>query len=108
MIILDEADKLAAKGSRERQAYCRGTQHSLLKVLEGGCGDHTLRNLIRLARLDRNVREMLDFTHFPKRYVSTFLTAPPHIAAGLEQAAWSMAESAEERVKKLEDLCANI
>lgn len=39
VIILDEADKLAAKGSRERQAYCRGTQHSLLKVLEGGCGD---------------------------------------------------------------------
>ena len=35
VVILDEADKLAAHGGAERQAYCRGTQHSLLKLLEG-------------------------------------------------------------------------
>lgn len=35
MVILDEVDKLAARGGDARQAYCRGTQHSLLKLLEG-------------------------------------------------------------------------
>lgn len=35
IVILDEVDKLAAKGGSDRQAYMRGTQHSLLKLLEG-------------------------------------------------------------------------
>lgn len=35
VVILDEIDKLAARGGSERQAYMRGTQHTLLKVLEG-------------------------------------------------------------------------
>ena len=35
IVILDEVDKLAAKGSSELQVYMRGTQHSLLKMLEG-------------------------------------------------------------------------
>lgn len=35
VVILDEVDKLAARGGDSRQAYCRGTQHSLLKLLEG-------------------------------------------------------------------------
>lgn len=35
MVILDEIDKLAARGGSERQAYMRGTQHTLLKLLEG-------------------------------------------------------------------------
>ena len=102
-----------ARVSPERwEDICRGYRWThaaaLFLIHSSPTGDHTLRNLIRLARLDRSVREMLDFTHFPKRYVSTFLTAPPHIAAGLEQAAWSMAESAEERLNKLEDLCGKL
>lgn len=36
VIILDEIDKLSTKGSQERQAYSKGTQHSLLKLLERG------------------------------------------------------------------------
>lgn len=34
VIILDEIDKLAGKGSAERQAHFRGTQHTLLKQME--------------------------------------------------------------------------
>lgn len=47
VVILDEADKLAAHGSPERQAYCRGTQHSLLKLLEGVmCEETNSANLL--------------------------------------------------------------
>ena len=35
IIFLDELDKLAAKGNETRTAYNRGTQHSLLKLVEG-------------------------------------------------------------------------
>lgn len=35
VIFLDEFDKLAARGSESRVAYNQGTQHSLLKLLEG-------------------------------------------------------------------------
>jgi len=35
VIFLDECDKLAAQGGDQRQAYNRGTQHSLLKLVEG-------------------------------------------------------------------------
>ena len=35
VIFLDEIDKLAAKGSEIRTQYNRGTQHSLLKLVEG-------------------------------------------------------------------------
>ena len=35
IIFVDEVDKLAAKGSDSRTAYNRGTQHSLLKLIEG-------------------------------------------------------------------------
>ena len=35
VIFLDEIDKLAAKGNETRQQYNRGTQHSLLKLIEG-------------------------------------------------------------------------
>lgn len=35
VIFLDEIDKLAARGSETRQQYSRGTQHSLLKLIEG-------------------------------------------------------------------------
>ena len=35
VVFLDEVDKLAAVGSEQRMAYSRGTQHSLLKLIEG-------------------------------------------------------------------------
>ena len=35
IIFVDEVDKLAAKGNETRTAYNRGTQHSLLKLVEG-------------------------------------------------------------------------
>lgn len=35
IIFLDEVDKLAAQGGDKRIAYSRGTQHSLLKLIEG-------------------------------------------------------------------------
>ena len=35
VIFIDEVDKLAAKGNETRTAYNRGTQHSLLKLVEG-------------------------------------------------------------------------
>lgn len=35
VIFVDEVDKLAANGSETRMAYNRGTQHSLLKLVEG-------------------------------------------------------------------------
>lgn len=35
IIFVDEIDKLSAKGSEIRTAYNRGTQHSLLKLIEG-------------------------------------------------------------------------
>ena len=35
VVFLDECDKLAAQGGTQRQAYNRGTQHSLLKLVEG-------------------------------------------------------------------------
>ena len=38
IIILDEIDKLAGIGSAERQAHFRGTQHTLLKMLEQNDG----------------------------------------------------------------------
>ena len=34
-MFLDETDKLAARGNEARAAYSRGTQHSLLKLVEG-------------------------------------------------------------------------
>ena len=40
VVFLDEVDKLAARGNESRAAYSRGTQHSLLKLVEGtkiGC-----------------------------------------------------------------------
>ena len=35
IVFLDEADKLAARGSESRTVYNQGTQHSLLKLVEG-------------------------------------------------------------------------
>ena len=36
VILIDEVDKIAArKGNEHRAAYCRGTQYSLLKLIEG-------------------------------------------------------------------------
>lgn len=35
IIFIDEVDKLAAYGGDWRQAYCQGTQHALLKLVEG-------------------------------------------------------------------------
>lgn len=35
VIFLDEMDKLAAQGGDQRMAYARGTQHSLLRLVEG-------------------------------------------------------------------------
>lgn len=35
IIFIDEVDKLAAKGSDSRRSYCKGTQHTLLKLIEG-------------------------------------------------------------------------
>lgn len=35
VIFLDEVDKLAARGSEQRAAYSQGTQHSLLRLIEG-------------------------------------------------------------------------
>ena len=35
VVFLDEMDKLAAQGGEQRQAYNRGTQHALLKLVEG-------------------------------------------------------------------------
>ena len=35
VIFLDEVDKLAAQGGDQRMAYARGTQHSLLRLVEG-------------------------------------------------------------------------
>ena len=35
VVFLDEFDKLAAQGGEHRQAYSRGTQHALLKLVEG-------------------------------------------------------------------------
>lgn len=35
IIFIDEVDKLSAHGADWRQAYCQGTQHALLKMVEG-------------------------------------------------------------------------
>ena len=35
VIFIDEMDKLAARGSEQRAAYSQGTQHSLLRLIEG-------------------------------------------------------------------------
>ena len=35
IIFVDEVDKLSAHGADWRQAYCQGTQHALLKLVEG-------------------------------------------------------------------------
>jgi ATP-dependent Clp protease ATP-binding subunit ClpX len=35
IVFIDEADKLAARGGETRMEYSRGTQHSLLKLVEG-------------------------------------------------------------------------
>ena len=35
IIFIDEVDKLSAHGADWRQAYCQGTQHTLLKLVEG-------------------------------------------------------------------------
>ena len=35
VIFLDEVDTLSAKGSEQRMAYAKGTQHSLLRLIEG-------------------------------------------------------------------------
>lgn len=35
IIFIDEVDKLSAHGADWRQAYCQGTQHALLKLVEG-------------------------------------------------------------------------
>ena len=35
VVFLDEVDKLSARGDSARMAYSRGTQHSLLKLIEG-------------------------------------------------------------------------
>lgn len=35
IIFIDEVDKLSAHGADWRQAYCQGTQHALLKLMEG-------------------------------------------------------------------------
>lgn len=35
VVFIDEADKLSAYGSEYRQAYSQGTQHALLKLVEG-------------------------------------------------------------------------
>ena len=35
VIFLDELDKLTAQGGEQRMAYARGTQHSLLRLIEG-------------------------------------------------------------------------
>jgi len=35
VVFLDEVDKLAAKGNESRSSYTRGTQHTLLKLIEG-------------------------------------------------------------------------
>ena len=46
VIFLDEFDKLAAQGSEQRTAYARGTQHSLLRLIEGSdvrIGDKMIR-----------------------------------------------------------------
>lgn len=45
VVFLDEFDKLAAMGSENRTAYNRGTQHTLLKLVEGmavDCGGTTM------------------------------------------------------------------
>ena len=35
IVFIDEVDKTSANGSGWRQAYCQGTQHALLKLVEG-------------------------------------------------------------------------
>ena len=35
VILIDEFDKLSARGGEQRDAYSRGTQHSLLRLIEG-------------------------------------------------------------------------
>jgi len=45
VLFLDECDKLAAQGGDYRQAYNRGTQHTLLKLVEGtevDCGSRLI------------------------------------------------------------------
>lgn len=45
VVFIDETDKLAARGSDTRTEYNKGTQHSLLKLVEGAevdCDDKTL------------------------------------------------------------------
>ena len=44
VVFLDEIDKLAAKGSEIRTQYSRGTQHSLLKLVEGTEAGHLSTN----------------------------------------------------------------
>ena len=108
VLMLQAARVLPEQG----EDICRGYRwlHAAALYLIYTCPpeDHTVCSVIRLARLDRTIRNQLDFAHFPKRYVGAFLDAPPYIAAGLEVAAWRMAEPSEEQLKKLEDLCGKL
>ena len=45
VILLDEVDKLSARGSEQRIAYSRGTQHSLLRLIEGTRIDSNGKNI---------------------------------------------------------------
>lgn len=66
--------------------------------------DRTVRNLIRLARLDRPTLELLDLGAIPRRHVDAFLNVPRFMERGLELTAWYLAEPREDRLKDLEDL----
>lgn len=71
IILLDEVDKLAAQGSEARTAYNRGTQYSLLKILEGidvstDKGTFSTKNMLFIfGGAFSGIREMNRQTHIP-------------------------------------------
>ena len=80
--------------------------HAAILFLLDSCppADHTVRNLIRLAKLERSVLEQLEIPSCFGHCAAAFLQVPPHTAFSLELAAWRMADPTEVQLQRLEEL----
>lgn len=54
--------------------------------------DRTAHGLLKLAKLDRETREELDFGAFPAHYAAEFAEIPTGLKATLEAAIWMLTE----------------
>ena len=84
IIILDEIDKLAGKGSGDRQAHYRGTQHTLLKQLEQNTGLLYILCGAFQGLVDRKEASPIGFVRENPKYVSQ-IAAESFISYGMER-----------------------